>query len=153
MCRASQHNPLCSHPKLHDIHTKLLWHSVALHSPVTCSQSQFGFCYIAPAFTHTAVPLMQCASLEVQLTSSAEEISHLRAQVAMLEAELADHESSPGTTDSTDSAAHVAQLSSLRAEMQLREQEISQLHLQLQAALSASAEVCVLTPQALMVKF
>ena len=95
---------------------------------------------------------MQCASLEVQLTSSAEEISHLRAQVAMLEAELADHESSPGTTDSTDSAAHVAELSSLRDEMQQREQEISQLQLQLQAALSASAEVCVLTLQALMAK-
>ena len=69
----------------------------------------------------------------------------------MLEAELADHESSPGTTDSTDSAAHVAELCSLRAEMQQREQDISQLQLQLQAALSASAEVCVLTLQAQMV--
>ena len=93
---------------------------------------------------------MQCASLEVQLTSSAEEISHLRAQVAMLEAELTAHESSPSTTGSTDSAAHVAELSSLRAAMQQREQEVSQLQLRLQATLSASAEVCVSTLQASM---
>ena len=93
---------------------------------------------------------MQCSSLEVQLTSSAEEISHLRAQVAMLEAELTAHESSPSTAGSTDSAAHVAELSSLRVEMQQREQEVTQLQLQLQAALCASAEVCISTLQTSM---
>jgi len=35
--------------------------------------------------------LLQCASMEVQLTSSAQEISQLRAQVSTLESELAAH--------------------------------------------------------------
>ena len=94
---------------------------------------------------------MQCASMEVQLTDSAEEISQLRAQVAMLEAELSAHEVGPGTMDGIGSATHETELSSLRADMQQRVQQISELRLQLQAALSASAEVCMLTLQVLIV--
>ncbi|DBB05674.1 TPA: hypothetical protein ACH3X1_012287 [Trebouxia sp. C0004] len=82
----------------------------------------------------------ECASMEVQLTSSAQEISQLRAQVSTLESELAAHESSPGTLDSSSPAAHVAELVSLRAELQQKELEVSELHLQLQAILNTSAE-------------
>lgn len=83
--------------------------------------------------------LLQCASMEDQLTSSTQEISQLRAQVSTLESELAAHASS--TSDSSSPAAHVAELISLRAELQQKELEISELHLQLQAAVNTSAEV------------
>ena len=81
--------------------------------------------------------------MEVQLTSSAQEISQLRAQVSTLECELAAHESSPDASDSPSPAAHVAEseLVSLRAELQQKEVEVSEVHLQLQAALNTSAEV------------
>ncbi len=98
--------------------------------------------------------LLQCASMEVQLTSSAQEISQLRAQVSTLESELAAHESSPGTSDSTSPAAHMAELMSLRAELRQKELEVSELHLQLQAALNTSAEVschtCYMTSEAVV---
>lgn len=86
--------------------------------------------------------------MEVQLSSSAQDISQLRAQVSKLESELAAHESSPGTSNSGSSAAHVAELFSLRTEVQQQEQEITELKLQLQAALSASAEVSLLVQPA-----
>jgi len=83
--------------------------------------------------------LLQCASMEVHLRSSTQEISQLRAQVSTLDSELAAHASS--TSDSSSPAAHVAELISLRAELQQKELEISELHLQLQAAVNTSAEV------------
>jgi hypothetical protein len=85
--------------------------------------------------------LLQCASMEVHLRSSTQEISQLRAQVSTLESELAAHESSPSTSDSNSPAAHVVELVSLRAELQQKELELSELHLQLQAAVNTSAEV------------
>ncbi len=88
--------------------------------------------------------------MEVQLTSSTQEISQLRAQASTLESELAAHESS-----TSDSSIHVAELASLRAELRQKELDVSELHLQLQAAVNTSAEVscqtCYLTPGAVIV--
>ncbi|KAA6428913.1 MAG: hypothetical protein FRX49_01023 [Trebouxia sp. A1-2] len=91
-------------------------------------------------FRQLADAQSECASKEVQLTSSAQEISQLRAQLSMVESKLAAHDSRPGTPDSSSPAAHMAELVSLRAELQQKELEVSELHLQLQAALSTSAE-------------
>ena len=86
--------------------------------------------------------LLQCASMEVELTASAQEASQLRVQVAMLETELAGHESSPGMSgSSSSSAAYAAELTALRAENQQNEQQVAELQLQLEAALHASAGV------------
>ena len=86
--------------------------------------------------------MMQCASMEVGLTASAQEASQLRVQVAMLETELAAHESSPDMSgSSSSSAAYAAELTALRAEKQQKEQQVAELQLQLEAALHASAGV------------
>lgn len=56
----------------------------------------------------------------------------------MLESELSAHESLPGATGT----ALVAELIALKSEMHQKEQELSELRLQLQSALHTSTEVC-----------
>ena len=84
--------------------------------------------------------MVECAILKVQLTSSAQEMNQLRALVSKLESELGSH---PELSSSTprSSATLVAELVSLREQLQLREQEVSELRLHLQAANNAFAEV------------
>lgn len=73
--------------------------------------------------------------MEVELTASAQQASQLTAQVSMLESEAAAREGSSGST------AHMAELIALRSDMQCKEQELSELRLQLQSALLTSTQV------------
>lgn len=75
--------------------------------------------------------------MEVELTASTQEISQLRSQVSMLESELAARESNSGSS----STAQMAELIALRRDVQLKEQELSELRLQLESALRMSSEV------------
>ena len=76
--------------------------------------------------------------MEVELSASTQEISRLRAEVAMLESELSAHELRPGASD----AAPVAEMTALKSEVQQKEQELSDMRLQLQSVLHSSTEVC-----------
>lgn len=75
--------------------------------------------------------------MEVELTASTQEISQLRAQVSMLESESAARESS----SSSSSTAQMAELVILRSDVRCKEQEVSELRLQLESALCTSSEV------------
>lgn len=87
---------------------------------------------------------MQCATLELQLQASSQEVSQLRAQLASLD--FAAHEPSAASPLGNAQAAPEAELAELRTEAQLRQQEVAELQLQLAAAREAVDQVRRMNP-------
>ena len=83
---------------------------------------------------------MQCSALDVQLKAAYQEISQLNDQLAAMQ-----HASHGTIADSPDNAVLAAvqgaEAIALRAELEQRQQEIAALHMQLDSATNASAQV------------
>ena len=83
---------------------------------------------------------MQCAALEAQLKAASQETAQLRAQISALQ--LAARESCTDASDSNSLAVQEQGMGLLKLELQQRQQEIAELHLQLEASTQVSSRLC-----------
>ena len=79
---------------------------------------------------------MQCVALEAQLKAASQETAQLRAQISAFQ--LAAGESRTDASDSNSLAVQEEEMGSLRLKLQQRQQEIAELHLQLEASTQVS---------------